>query len=83
LIETLAERSGHPPDAFRTFAEHGDLDPGHRDHLDETLDALPLTRDHEAVMAISATTTSALAARAVDEVLRHPSAGTVTQGLPH
>jgi len=73
LIETLAERSGHSPDAFRTFARHGDLDPGHRDHLDETLDALPLTRDHEAVMAISATTTSALAAGAIEEVLRRPA----------
>ena len=69
LIETLAARSGHPREAFRTFAEHGDLDPGHRDHLDETLDSLPLTREQEAVMAISATATAAFAARAVEEVL--------------
>ena len=69
LIEALAARSGHPPTAFRTFAEHGDLDPGHRDHLDETLDSLPLTREHETVMAISATTTAAFAARTVEEVL--------------
>ncbi len=70
LLETLAERTGLPSDGFRTFAEHGELDPGHRDHLDETLDALPLTPEHEAALAISATTTATLAARAVEEVLR-------------
>ena len=68
LIETLRARTGHPPAAFRTFAEHGDLDPGHRDHLDETLDSLPLTAAHEAVMGVSALATTALAARAVAEI---------------
>ena len=57
-------------DQAPVHAEHGDLDPGHRDHLDETLDSLPLTREHEAVMAISATATAAFVARAVEEVLR-------------
>lgn len=70
LIDTVAARSGHPREAFRTFAEHGDLDPRHRDHLNETLDSLPLTREHEAVMAISAMATAAFVARAVEEVLR-------------
>jgi hypothetical protein len=69
LLATLAARTRLPSDGFRTFAEHGDLDPGHRDHLDETLDTLPLTREHEAAMAVSAATTALLAARAVEEVL--------------
>jgi hypothetical protein len=69
LIETLAARTGFPRESFRTFAEHGELDPGHRDRLDETLDALPLTPAHETTMAISATATAALATRAVEEVL--------------
>jgi Iron-containing redox enzyme len=70
LIEMLVARTGHSRAGFRTFAEHGDLDPGHKDHLDETLDALPLTPEHEAIMGTSALATTALAARAVEEVAR-------------
>jgi Iron-containing redox enzyme len=69
LIETLVERTGFPRESFRTLTTHGELDPGHRDHLDETVDSLPLTPDHETVMAISAAATATLAARAVEEVL--------------
>jgi hypothetical protein len=69
LIETLIGRTGHPKAAFRTFAAHGELDPGHKDHLDETLDALPLTPEHEAIMGMSALATTALAARVVEEVV--------------
>jgi hypothetical protein len=69
LVETLMARSGHPAEGFRTFAEHGELDPGHRDHLDRTLDRLPLTPAHEAVMGVSATATAGLAAVVVEEVL--------------
>jgi heme oxygenase-like protein len=68
LIETLMERTGYPAAAFRTFAQHGELDPGHRDHLDSTLDSLPLTPRHELVLAASATTTVVLAARALEEL---------------
>jgi hypothetical protein len=69
LLQTLSRRTGLRSEAFRTFAEHGELDPGHRDHLDRVLDRLPLTREHESMMAISATTTAALATIAVREVL--------------
>ena len=69
LTEVLVERTGFPRESFRTVATHGELDPGHRDHLDETLDSLPLTPEHEAVMAISAAATATLATRAVEEVL--------------
>jgi hypothetical protein len=69
LIATLRSRTGYPAGAFRTFAEHGELDPGHRDHLDATLDAMPLTDQHEAVLACSALTTVDLAARALEELL--------------
>ena len=41
LVELLIERTGYPPEAFQTFAEHAELDPGHRDHLDRVLDTLP------------------------------------------
>jgi len=70
LIQTLIARTGHSADAFRTFADHGDLDPGHRDRLDRTLDALPLTPQHEVAMGVSATSSAGLAAEVVREVLR-------------
>src|SRR5512133_1064008 len=41
LVSTLVERTGFPREGFHTFAAQGELDPGHRDHLDRTLDALP------------------------------------------
>ena len=69
LVDLLIERTGYPRDAFHTFAEHAELDPGHRDHLDRVLDSLPLTAGQEAVLAISATSTSALATRALEELL--------------
>ena len=69
LIETLVERTGFPRAAFSTFSEHGELDPGHRDHLDRTLDALPLTHRHEQLIGASAIATLALATRALEELL--------------
>ena len=69
LIEALAERTGYPPEAFRTFDQHAELDPGHKDHLDRTLDALPLTEDQEAMIATSASTTAVLAAQAISEIV--------------
>jgi hypothetical protein len=69
LIETLIERTGFPREAFRTYIEHGDLDPGHRDHLDQTLDSLPLTAKDETILGVSAIASSDLAARALGELL--------------
>jgi hypothetical protein len=70
LVETLVERTGFPREAFRTFSEHGELDPGHRDHLDRTLDALPLTERHEHVIGAAAIATVALATRVLEELLQ-------------
>ena len=72
LVSTLVERTGFPREAFRTFAEHGELDPGHRDHLDRTLDALPLTERHEQVIGAAAIATVALATRVLEELLQLP-----------
>lgn len=69
LVALLVGRTGFPREAFRTFSEHGELDPGHRDHLDRTLDALPLTERHEQVIGASAIATVALATRALEELL--------------
>ena len=52
LIAELKARTGYPAEAFRTLEEHGELDVGHRSELNETIDALPLTRDHEEVLGL-------------------------------
>lgn len=69
LIQTLIVRTGYPRAAFATFIEHGDLDPGHRDRLDRTIDSLSLNSGQEAVIGISAITTASLAARSIEEIL--------------
>lgn len=69
LIETLIERTGYPREAFRTYVEHAELDPGHREHLDRTIDALPIDAAHEAAVGISAIATASLAARSLEEIL--------------
>jgi len=69
LIETLAARTGFAQESFRTFSEHAELDPGHKDHLDRTLDELPLTEAQEAAIVASATVTADLNARAIREIL--------------
>jgi heme oxygenase-like protein len=69
LVDRLIEVSGYPRDAFRTFIEHGELDPHHRDELDEAIDALPLTAEHEALLGLSAISTAELLARSIEEVL--------------
>lgn len=69
LIDELVERSGHPRAAFTTYLEHAELDPGHRDRLDATIDALPLDETHEQALGISAIATAALAARSLEDLL--------------
>jgi hypothetical protein len=69
LIETLITRTGYPRKAFRTYIEHAELDPGHRDHLDRTIDSLPLDASHEAALGVSAISTAGLAARSLEEIL--------------
>jgi hypothetical protein len=69
LIERLIAATGHPREAFRTFAEHGELDPHHRDELDEAIDSLPLTREQEALLGLSAISSVELLARSIEEVV--------------
>ena len=69
LIETLIQRTGYPEKAFQTLIEHAELDPEHRDHLDRTLDVLPLDESHELAIGLSAIGTAALAAKTLQEVV--------------
>lgn len=54
LARHLARLTGLPPDAFRTVDAHARLDGGHVDDLCALLDALPLSREHESAVAVSA-----------------------------
>ena len=72
LIDTLIARTGYPADAFHTYLEHAELDPGHRDRLDRTLDELPLDPSHEVAIGLSAIATAALAAKSLQEVVAEP-----------
>jgi hypothetical protein len=47
LISQLKRITEYPETAFRTLVKHCDLDPHHRDDLNELLEALPLTAEHE------------------------------------
>jgi hypothetical protein len=68
LVEGLIRRTGLPPEAFRTVVKHGELDPGHRDELDRTIDSLPLSHAHEVLLGLSAISTADLLTRSLDEV---------------
>jgi len=69
LIETLISATGYPRAAFQTLAEHGELDPGHCERLDRTIDALSLTAEHEAIMGISAMHSAMLLPPTIEEIL--------------
>jgi hypothetical protein len=53
-VDRLMERTGYGREAFRTLIRHAELDPLHRDDLDEARDRLPLTREQSTVIAMTA-----------------------------
>ncbi len=63
LAERLAAATGLPDAAFRTVRDHAALDDGHLRALEQLLDALPLTRDQERAVTVSALHTVAGLAR--------------------
>ncbi|ARF72635.1 hypothetical protein B7C62_10375 [Kitasatospora albolonga] len=54
LTGRIAALTGLPAAALRTVREHAALDTGHLDELHALLDRLPLTREQEAAVAVSA-----------------------------
>ena len=73
LVDELTARTGYGAEAFRTLRLHAELDPGHRDELDETLDALPLTPEQSTVLGLSAMYSVHMLARAIDDVIDEDS----------
>jgi Iron-containing redox enzyme len=72
-IAEIIERTGLPERAFRTFIKHARLDPHHRDDLDSALDLMPLTREHETLIATSALETQHLLAVLLREMVKDHS----------
>jgi len=70
FFEETADRIGLPRRAFSNLLLHGKLDPQHRDDLDHTLDALPLTEAHHTLMGISAFQTINLLSRVAGEAVQ-------------
>ncbi|HEX2027348.1 MAG TPA: iron-containing redox enzyme family protein [Nitriliruptorales bacterium] len=68
-IEVLAARTGYDRAAFRTLMAHAELDPHHRDDLDRTLDALPLSPAQRSLLGTSALHSARLFARCVEEIV--------------
>ncbi|MDQ3932608.1 MAG: iron-containing redox enzyme family protein [Actinomycetota bacterium] len=68
-IEYLMARTGSSPRAFRTLLAHADLDPHHRDELNDMLNALPLTAEQRSVLGLSAMNSVRLLARCIEEVI--------------
>jgi hypothetical protein len=69
LIGELMERTGLDRRAFRTLIAHGELDPHHREELEEQLDGLPLTPEQSALLGMSALFSTHTLALVLEEVL--------------
>ena len=64
----LQSRSGLPASAFRTMLEHADIDIDHAAELADLLDRLPLSRNHDEALGLSAISTVAGVTRVLQEV---------------
>jgi hypothetical protein len=69
MIEDLIASTGYSRRAFRTLIAHAELDPHHRDELNETLDSLPLTREQTTVLGLSAMSSAHMLSRVIDEIV--------------
>jgi len=54
MLDQIVARTGLPEAALRTLYKHAQLDPHHRDDLDDLVDRLPLTPEHAALMGLGA-----------------------------
>ena len=73
-VDRLIQRTGYPREAFRTLIRHAELDPLHRDELDEALDGRPLRPEHEDAIALAALHSVYAFARVVEDLLAEADA---------
>ena len=62
-LEEVIQRTGLPRKAFRTYFQHADVDRRHRDELRAAIIRMPLEKEHENILAISAFQTVELVRR--------------------
>jgi hypothetical protein len=53
-LEEVRRRTGLPAEGFRTYVKHARLDPHHAREMDEAIDRLPLTPEHNSLMGVVA-----------------------------
>ncbi len=69
-VDELVQSTGFPREAFRTMLRHAQLDPFHRDDLDQLIDALPLTPAQVGVLGVSGLQTVHLGSQAGREIVQ-------------
>jgi hypothetical protein len=69
-VDRLRQQSALPPDAFRTYRLHGELDPGHVQELDAFIDSLPLPAVLANLVWVSASHTASALARCLQNIER-------------
>jgi Iron-containing redox enzyme len=73
FLEEAIVRTGLPAGAFRTYLRHAHLDLQHRKDLFATLDRMPLTREHVALIGVSAFQTVHLSRLLFEELVESHS----------
>lgn len=73
----LCDLTGYPKEAFRAISKHETLDIFHKQELFELIDELPLEREHEKMISISALHTLNFGIDVLDDIY----ASTKTRGL--
>lgn len=77
VVESAIARTGLPREAFRTYLEHADRDIAHSEELEETIDRLPLTELHVALIGVSAIATLHLMTQCLESVVEVHTRGHV------
>jgi Iron-containing redox enzyme len=72
MLDEFERRTGVATAAMRFFRRHAVIDVRHRDEIHQTLDALPLTTDEEALIGTSALHTTAMLIRLYQSVTPLP-----------
>jgi Iron-containing redox enzyme len=68
-LHEIRTNHGLPEQGFRTMVKHARLDPHHRDEMFAQIDALPLTKSHSELVALSAFHTIEHVSQGLEEIL--------------
>jgi hypothetical protein len=68
MLDEFQQRAGVPAAAMRFFRRHAVIDLRHREEIHQTLDSLPLSREQEALVGLSALHTAGMLIRLCDEL---------------